>query len=762
VGFRPFVYRLAQREELRGFVRNDTGGVTIELQGTAEQLERFARALDCERPPLVHFQSLTQQELAPHPGEREFRIKPSRTAPAVAADVTVDSALCSDCLGELLSDHDRRAGYGLINCTNCGPRYTIIHRVPYDRPHTTMAGFEMCAACRAEYSNPGDRRFHAQPIACHDCGPKVQLVSAAGRRLSGEPISQAVKRLNRGEIVAIKGLGGFHLAVRADDEQAVDRLRKLKQRDRKPFALMAESLIEARKWVALSGAAEQAMTSPACPIVIAPRKEGSAVARGIAPGNHRLGVMLPYTPIHHLLFASTMPRLQGARLLVMTSGNHSDEPLVIDNDEALARLGGMCDAILWHDRPIERSVDDSVLLDAGGALLPVRRARGYVPAALDLPVKEGPPGLCVGGELKNTIAMVRDGRAILSHHLGDLTHALALRNFSKSIDDMRELFGVEPRWIAHDLHPMYLSTVRAGELGEELGVPLMGVQHHHAHAASVMAEHGERGPVLAVVCDGTGYGQDGQIWGGELLLADLHRYRRLARLKPLALAGGDAAARDTRRCGLALLQQALGEDFDQHQAAKALFRNDAERHMLSTMLRQGVCCAMSSGAGRVFDGAAALLGLCMHNDFEAQAGLALEAAASSIEHVKITKRGFAIEHNEIVEISLAPFVREMIDGRAKGYWPEMLAAMFHEQLAWAFETVVTQAAEATKVRTVALSGGVFCNQRLSQSLSRRLRERGMTVLTHRLVPANDGGLSLGQAAVAMARLELQSTGKAGG
>ncbi len=748
VGFRPFVYRLAHRHHLAGFIRNDASGVTIEVQGSLQEVDLFQRALREERPQLAVVEDVAASALNCCGETGAFHIEPSREAGDQKARVTVDTALCPACLREMLDEENHRAGYGLINCTDCGPRYSIVRRVPYDRPNTTMAEFEMCPRCRGEYVDPLDRRFHAQPIACHDCGPQIQLLTADGKGKyeKQNAIDQAVALLCGGRIVAIKGLGGFHLACRAADEEAVGRLRKLKHRDAKPFALMCANLKQARQLVNLSDRAAEAMTSPACPIVLAGRREGGLeVSPQVAPGNHRLGVLLPYTPMHHLLFARGGEALGP---LVMTSGNVSDEPLVIDNDEAAGRLGGLCDAFLWHDRGIHRCVDDSVLIDMGSQEpLPVRRARGYVPSVVKLPVEAAAPGLCLGGELKNTVAVVRQSDAILSHHLGNLTHPLAFEYFKRAVDDLCDLFDVRPQWVACDLHPQYLSSVYAREISHKVHAPLLSIQHHHAHAAAVMAEHGRTEPVLAVVCDGVGYGPDKTLWGGELLLAGLTDFRRLAHLRPLRLPGGDAAAKDTRRCALALLHQALGENFAEHPAARRLAPDDQERTVLSQMIRGNVNCIASSAAGRVFDGAAALLGLCQHNQFEAQAAMRLESAADGVS-IDSSARLFEIEDGTPMQIDLSGLIRHLLE-EGRGV-PES-AALFHEQLAAAWEAVLAVQMQRTGISCVALSGGVFCNQRLSESLTRRLERRGMQVLRHRVAPPNDGGLSLGQAVIAAAR-----------
>ncbi len=767
VGFRPFIYRLAQRCEVAGYVRNDSRGVTVEAQGSVAQLKRFSRALDEERPPLAFIDQITVGDLPTldEPGPVRFSIIDSDDTPAgndtdiTRVGVSIDAAVCDACLRELFDPADRRARYALTNCTDCGPRYTLIDRVPYDRPNTSMHRFALCDACRTEYTDPADRRYHAQPIACHHCGPTLTLVDPNGAPLPGDPVTSAVKLLQAGGVVAVKGLGGFHLAVRADDERAVSRLRQGKQRDGKPFALMCRSIEAAKRLVDAGASAQVILCSPAAPIVLAPRKKGVNVAPSVAPDSHRLGVMLAYTPIHHLLFAELDPAIDA---LVMTSANPSGEPLTIDNHEALQRLSGLCDAVLWHDRPIRRRVDDSVVLDTGTDYpLPLRRARGFVPTAVPLPIAGEAHGLCVGGELKNTIALVRDGRAILSQHLGDLSYTPVFDHFRETIDGLLALFDVRPGWIAHDPHPMYLGTAYARQLAERLGLPLIGVQHHHAHAASVMAEHHEIGPVLAVVCDGVGYGGDGTSWGGELLLADLVSYKRLAHLRPIKLIGGDAAATDTRRCGLALLHQAYGVDFAQHPAAAQLIRDNHERRVFTTMLTRGVNCTPTTALGRYFDGVAALLGLSTHNHYEAQAAMRLESAAFACEAPLVQGPLFRFLTGDPGVIDLSPLIRALVEGKADGCPVEQLAALFHDRVAWALACGVQEAAKQTGVGTAALSGGVFCNERLTHGLVDRLSGVGLRVLVHQSVPANDGGLALGQAAVAAATHETGRNGKAG-
>lgn len=767
VGFRPFVYRLAHRLKLGGYVLNDDRGVTVEAQGSAAQLKRFSRALDDERPPLALIDRVLIEDIPPdpHTTASTFQILQSDTSrhddqsPARTA-VTVDAALCDACLAELQDSRDRRHHYALINCTDCGPRYTLIDRVPYDRPNTTMRDFVMCPACQTEYTDPTDRRYHAQPIACHDCGPVLELVDPRGAPLPGDPITSAAAMLSGAKIIAVKGLGGFHLAVRADDQQAVSRLRRAKHRDAKPFAVMCRSLEAAQLLVNLTEQAQSQLTSPAAPIVLGSRRADTSIAVAVAPDSHRLGVMLPYTPIHHLLFTQIDPSIDA---LVMTSANPSDEPLTIDNDEAVSKLGKLCDAILWHDRPIRRRVDDSVVLDRGGDInpLPIRRARGYVPTSLHLPVGGDQPGLCIGGELKNTIALVRDGGAVLSQHLGDLSYTPVYDYFKETVGDLLELFDVKPNWIAHDLHPRYLASVHAKHLAKSMHLPTIGIQHHHAHAAAVLAEHHETGPALALVCDGVGFGADGTSWGGELLLADLTSFKRLARLRPLTVPGGDAAAYDTRRSGLALLHQAFGDDFADHPAAALLIKDPNERQLFANMMARNINCATSSAAGRYFDGIAALLGLSTHNDYEAQAAIRLESSAFACH--KPTPSGSRFHNFPGVPgtIDLSPLIRAIVAGRAQGMSVESLAALFHDQLAWALTDAVENASRRLGITTVALSGGVFCNQRLTDCIAGRLSGDGLRVLTHEHVPANDGGLAFGQAAIAAAQFHAGVHRKAG-
>ncbi len=759
VGFRPFVYRLATEMGLAGTVRNDPAGVTVEASGPAAVLDSFSRRIESDAPALAQVASVTQQHDAPAQDDQytgAFVIIESDHVPAERGRVTVDAAVCPDCLREMFDAGDRRHGHALINCTNCGPRYTIVRDLPYDRPLTTMAAFEMCPTCGAEYRDPGDRRFHAQPTCCSRCGPQLRLLDARGRERQGDTIVEAARLLREGKIVAIKGIGGYHLAVDACDEEAGRRLRERKRRDHKPFALMFGSLDEARRYVRLSEAAAALLASPEAPIVLAPKKVsdtffGKGLAQAVAPGCHRLGVMLPYTPMQHLLFAA------GLGPMIMTSANLSDEPLVKDDGEALTRLDGIADYYLTHDRPIERAVDDSVVLDSSRGLVPFRRARGYVPVPLSIPIGVDEPGLCVGPDLKNTIAIVRNQEVILSHHVGDLEHATAHRWFEKTIDDLLRLYDVKPGWIACDLHPAYHSRRYGEKLARTWGVPLVAVQHHHAHLASLLAEQGRAEPVVGLICDGVGFGTDGTSWGGEVFVGDLAGYERVARLRPLRLPGGDKAAKEITRCALSWLADALGEGVWDVPLARELEPDELRREQVRTVLAKNLNCPHSSGAGRLFDAAAALTGVCTYNHYEAMSGTLLEATASradgTLDAPDLLPLHPAEADEALLEVDTRPLALALLERRETGASQSELAYFFHAALAAGLANAARHAAAARNLDTVALSGGVFCNALLTRLVCERLEAVGLHCLTHSLVPPGDGGIALGQAAVASAVLK---------
>ncbi len=774
VGFRPFVYRLARRHELGGAVWNNSQGVIIEAQGDAESLKHFEISLKMELPVLARVDECRVEFINPRQDLRDFIIAPTPTRRSLAdtaafaggtaggAVVTVDTAVCPECLREMRDPENERFGHGLINCTQCGPRYSIVKEVPYDRSNTTMVKFAMCDRCYREYANPGNRRFHAQPIACPNCGPQVRLVTVRGNVIPGDAIKSAASALAAGKIVAIKGIGGFHLAVRCDQAGAVSRLRRLKHRDAKPFAVMCADEKAVEELVCLSVAGWRMLRDPAAPIVLASRRAEASVAAEVAPGNNRLGVMLAYTPLHHLLFDALRDIPNAPRSLIMTSGNVQDEPLVIDNAEAQTRLADLCDAILEHNRPIERCVDDSIYMDmARGFPLPIRRSRGFVPAPLDLPVVATEMGLCVGAELKNTVALVHGCEAMVSQHLGDITHPLAYDNFKQAIGDLEKLFGNRPRWIAHDLHPMYVSTGYARARAARTGVRLIGVQHHHAHAAALMGEHNQQSDILAVVCDGTGLAPDGSSWGGELLVAGLRDYRRLGGLAPLMLPGGDRAARDIRRCAFSAVYQAMGEDALKAPLVQALFPDARESAMLHTMMHRGVGLVKSSGTGRLFDALAALLGLAKENSFEAQAAMSVQAAAdvaADRDAPALTTAWAVLKKEDGLEIDLRKFWRETLAAISSGMPAAQIAWCFHEALAQAWTALVIEGVLQTGIKTVGLTGGVMANARLANRLVELLEAKGLAVLQHRLVPTGDGGISYGQAVVAAALHAANATG----
>jgi hydrogenase maturation protein HypF len=695
VGFRPFVYGLAQRHGLGGYVLNDGQGVLIEAEGPEPELEAFTAELRAEAPPLARVDAV---EAAPvnGVGETGFRIEAS-TPGGRTALIPADVATCDDCLRELFDPADRRHRYPFINCTNCGPRFTIVRDVPYDRPNTTMAGFPMCPACRREYEDPADRRFHAEPVCCPACGPKLSM-----------PIEQAAGLLRDGAVVAVKGLGGWHLACDASNEDAVARLRARKHREDKPFALMTA----APEQLAVLDRGERALLEAReRPIVLVRRRTDARVAAAVTPAGPWLGLMLPYTPLHHLLLEHV------DRPLVMTSGNRSDEPIAFEDDEAHERLDDIADAFLGHDRPIHRRCEDSVVR----AAFPVRRSRGFAPGAIPLPVAAPRPVLAVGAELKSTFAVARGGEAFLSPHLGDLDSELAYRAFRTDVDLYLAMLGVEARTIAHDLHPEYLATKWALEQDAEL----VGIQHHHAHAAACLAEHGEHGPALALVFDGTGYGPDGTLWGGELLRCDLATFERVAHLDPVPMPGGAAAIREPWRMAAAYLEVGgRPVPFARWPAVRPSLELNAPR---------------TSGMGRLFDAVAALLGVRERVTYEGQAAIELELLAGDRE-----AEPYAWAFGDG-----AALVTAVHDDVGAGRSREEIAAAFHEAVA---AGAAAACADAAGPELVVLSGGTFQNLRLLGSTRRHLEDHGFRVLAHRLVPPNDGGISYGQAAVAAARL----------
>jgi hydrogenase maturation protein HypF len=716
VGFRPYVHRLASEMGVRGLVLNDSQGVLIEAEADATTLERFFVRLPLEAPPLARVEAVDVTELRPS-GAPGFAIAPSRRqGPVTGAPVPADAATCEDCLAELRDPADRRYRYPFVNCTNCGPRFTIVRGVPYDRPWTTMAGFTMCAACRAEYEDPGDRRFHAEPNACPDCGPRL--------RFTGE--GDAAQALLAGRIVAVKGLGGYHLACRADDEAVVARLRARKHREDKPFAVMVADLDAARALARLEPEDELLLTASERPIVLVARRAGAAVAPSVAPGRHELGLMLPYTPLHHLLLGDCgVP-------LVMTSGNVSDEPIASADADALARLAGIADAFLLHDRPIETRTDDSVVRTVRGRPQLLRRSRGHVPRSVPLPVPAPVPLLAVGAALKSTFCLARGGHAWVSHHIGDLHNYETLRSFTAGIGHFERLLELVPAAVAHDLHPEYLSTKYGGELE---GVRRVGVQHHHAHLAAGLAEHGEAGPAVGAIFDGAGLGMDGTVWGGEILRGDLRGFERIDHLCLVRLPGGDAAAREPWRMAAAW-----------RPGGPPLPGVDPRAwEQVGRMVETGLASPLTSSMGRLFDAVAALCGLRTVVTYEGQAAIELEAACAPGDHGTYDCEG----------LDLRPVVQAVAADLAAGVAVGVVAARFHDTVAEA--TVRACAAAAARAtETVVLAGGVFQNRRLLEGTAGRLERAGLRVLVPERLPPNDGAVSYGQAAVAAATLAAEA------
>ena len=728
VGFRPFVYRLAAEEGLAGSVGNDARGVVLEAEGERAAVDRFLRRLRSEAPPLAAVARVCAEDRQPA-GERGFRIVSSLDRGEPAALVSADTATCDDCLSELLDPTDRRYRYPFVNCTNCGPRFTIVRGVPYDRPLTTMAGFAMCPRCASEYDDPADRRFHAQPNACPECGPTLRLLPD---ELHGdEALRRAVAALRDGAVVAVKGIGGYHLACLAAREPAVAALRARKHREDKPFAVMVRDVAAAHGLVALTDEEAGLLAGRDRPIVLAPRRPGACVAASVAPRSADLGVLLPYSPLHHLLLADA------GEPLVMTSGNVSDEPIAHEDADARERLAGIADAVLLHDRPIHARTDDSVLraVPRRRPLL-LRRSRGFVPDALALPVAAVRPLLGCGAELKSTFCLAKGARAWVGPHVGDLKSFEVLQAFEAGIEHFERLFAVAPAVVAHDGHPDYLSTRYA--LARD-GVATVAVQHHHAHLAACLAEHGEPGRAIGAIYDGTGYGRDGTAWGGELLVGDLAGFERAGHLWPVRLPGGDRAVREPWRMACAWLLEAGWEGPlpgpDRRRAAQ-----------VAELVRTGVAAPPTTSMGRLFDAVAALCGVCSEVTYEGQAAVELEAAAEPGEGAP----GYELPVTADNVLDARPTVLAVARDVARGVEPGTVAARFHAAVATATAEAAAAAASAAGLGTVVLSGGVFQNRTLLAATAARLEAVGLRVLVPERLPPNDGGIAYGQAAVAAA------------
>jgi hydrogenase maturation protein HypF len=764
VGFRPFVHRLAGAQNLKGWVLNSTEGVVIEVEGPAPALAAFRRDLVANKPPLAVIEHLETTPLPPV-GYSGFTIESSRAAEGDDAFVLVspDIATCPDCLRELQDPGDRRYRYPFINCTNCGPRFTIVRDVPYDRPKTTMAGFPLCPDCEREYHDPADRRFHAQPVACPVCGPHVWLVESPSAPplpeeaplLADAAIRRARQLLGAGKVVAIKGLGGFHLACDAANDEAVELLRQRKGRVDKPFAIMCPSIAEVEAFCLLAQGERELLESPQRPIVLLHRRPDALVSAQVAPGSRTLGVMLPYTPLHTLLLTPSPADTSSLRALVMTSGNLSEEPIATENEEALIRLVTLADAFLLHDRPIHVRCDDSVTRLFRGKEMVLRRSRGYAP----FPVRLGgelPSVLAVGGELKNTFCLTRENYAFLSQHIGDLENAETLASFEQGVDHFRRLFRVTPSAVAHDVHPEYLSTKWAMERvaadsGHHLaGLPLIAVQHHHAHLAACLAENGIQGPAIGVSWDGTGYGTDGAIWGGEFLVGDLAGFRRLAHFKYTPLPGGEAAIRRPYRTALSQLVNAFGDEAWSLDLPFMRVIDPTELVVIRRQITSGLNSPPTSSAGRLFDAVAAILGVRGVVNYEGQAAIEMESlAAREAGAPPYSLAGIdLVPHVLPAVINPALLIRAIAGDLRAGVNLGHIAARFHATMAALISAVCGIIAQQEGLTTVCLSGGVFQNMLLLEQTVDLLAKSGLTVHTHHQVPANDGGLALGQAVVA--------------
>ena len=772
VGFRPTVYRLATERGLGGWVLNDAEGVLIELEGPASRIDDFLASLRDHPPPLAEITAIESSNAAPC-GETTFGIGPSAGG-AKTALVSPDMAICPDCLREMTDPRDRRHRYPFINCTNCGPRYSIIIDIPYDRPKTTMRAFTMCPPCRREYEDPADRRFHAQPNACPACGPRLALHDAQGAALEcDDPARAAREALLAGRIVAIKGLTGFHLAVDARSDPGVRDLRRRKGRDQKAFAMMGASIDSIARRAVVGEAERALLESRERPIVLLGKRTGHDLSPLVAPASPYFGFMLPYAPLHYLLFEGDFPPM------VMTSGNLSEEPICREDQEAVTRLAGIADLYLMHNRPIHTVCDDSVMMVQRGRPLMLRRGRGLAPRPLALPLESPEPILAVGPELKNAVCLVRGREAFVSQHIGDLKNALAAGYFEATIDKIERLLEVRPQIIAHDLHPGYLSTCYARRRGAEIqgGVRLIGVQHHHAHVAAVMAENNLAGELLGLAMDGTGYGPDGTIWGGEVLRASAAHFERLGHLAYVPLPGGDAAIEHPVRIAWAFLVQAYGlQEALRRRVGRVAGAAERDLHLWAEMIAKGVNSPPACGLGRLFDAASVLAGVCSDNSYEGQPAVELEGAAEGqpdnippyefgiIDAVDVASAGSAASRRRARSvgegaavpqgwvIDTLPLIRGLVADVEAGRNRAETSARFHATVAAMFLAAARRAREESGLGRIALGGGCFANHRLVRTLAPALEAEGFQVYVHREVPPGDGGVALGQAYVAAARL----------
>ncbi len=746
VGFRPFVYRLAQECGISGFVRNSSDGVTVEAEGQIQNLEAFRRRVCEEAPPLAQISSLESAWIQTT-GDNQFLIRASRRHSFSSTSIPPDVAVCDDCLRELFDSQDRRFNYPFINCTNCGPRFTIVRGIPYDRPETSMSEFTLCEECAREYHTPENRRFHAQPNACPRCGPQVRLHGSAGDDLASEnPIGDAIQVLREGQILALRGIGGFHLVVDATNDTAVCRLRLRKGREERPLALMAPDLETVGKFCHVSTEEALQLSSPARPIVLLRVHTRDGIGPSVAPDNPCLGFMLPYSPLHHLILRNNF------EALVMTSGNYTEEPIATGNDEALERLSPIADYFLLHNREILQRCDDSVVRVVGGEPRIIRRARGFVPSPINLGEPTRQVVLACGAELKNTVGFSRGKDVFLSQHIGDLDSPKALEFFEDSIAHLSKILEIKPDLIAHDLHPEYLSTKWATA---QNNLPRVGVQHHHAHLASLLADNHTLEPAIGIILDGTGYGEDGTIWGGEVLVGDASGFQRYAWLEPIPLPGGEAAIRQPWRTALSALYAAYADDLEQLDFPLLKSIPDKQVEVVLKMVKQGLNCPLTSSCGRLFDAVSALLGIRRQVNYEAQAAIELEHAVDETE--KGLYQDAIGELRPSGGLSSSALIRAICEDIQQNTPVSTVAARFHWTLAEFFIQASMAARDSCDLNRVGLSGGVFQNAVFFSYCLQRLREEGFEVLTHSRVPTNDGGIALGQIVVADALLRNHMT-----
>lgn len=736
VGFRPFVYRLAHQLKLAGFVNNNSNGVTIEIEGTQNSLAVFIEKLRNNTPPLAQIAEIAYQNI-PVKNEKAFQIITTSNNSAATTNIAPDVSVCDDCLEELFDPGNRRYRYPFINCTNCGPRYTIVKSIPYDRPFTSMSVFKMCPQCQKEYDDPLDRRFHAQPNSCPECGPKLTLLDRSGKKIDNtDSIEQAVKIIRNGSILALRGLGGFHLAVDAFNKKALQKLRARKGRQDKPFALMALNTEIIAEYCFLSESEKKHLNHYTRPILILRKKQEQQITDAVAPNNKYLGFMLPYTPLHYLL-------LQNFELLVMTSANFTDEPITIANDESLDRLGNIADYFLIHNREIEQRCDDSIIKLEDDQPFFIRRSRGFVPVPVQVATTAEKSILAVGGELKNTVAISRGNDVFLSQHIGDLDNPAAYKFFENSISHLKNILQINPEVIVCDKHPEYLSTKWA----KQQSLTVIEVQHHHAHLAAVMADNGVTAPTIGLILDGTGFGDDGTIWGGEVLIGDYSKYERFAWLEQVALPGGIKAIQQPWRMAFSYLYKIYGNDIDQLDLPIIQNMKNNDIILLKQIIDKGINTPLTSSCGRLFDAVSALLGICTEITFDAQAAIDLEMTVDEKINDSYTDvvENFKIKSGSIPTTML---IQAVVSELLRGISVSAIAAMFHNTIAELFLKTVQSASDKSGIKQVGLSGGVYQNSYLNRLLQKKLNNSGFTVLVHKNVPANDGGLALGQIAIA--------------